>query len=259
MKLSEPDSPQKGTILSSSSFIDDESNNESKKLALITETDSCDNDLRLEESFTSIEKAVSTGGVDLISIRVTSDNNDNIIKLAKKCMSLKTTHPNLKVVINDNIEAAYKANVDGIHVKEKDVSKIPEIRQLFNDRNTLIGTSAHSINSALSTWRLYHPDYFFVGTCYLTQSHPEKTDVDQLEGPQLPGLIRKAIHEEFRTGQSKENSHAPPIVFAIGGINQHNCWEPVSKFGADGVATIRAVLQASDPANVTMIMKKNMV
>jgi len=50
----------------------------------------------------------------------------------------------------------------------------------------------------------------------------------------------------------------PPIIFAIGGINEQNCHEPVVTYGADGVAVIRTVMQASDPGEVVLQMKAAM-
>ena len=48
-----------------------------------------------------------------------------------------------------------------------------------------------------------------------------------------------------------------PIIFAIGGIEVENCFEPVN-FGADGVAVIRSVMQASNPAEAVVNIKKSM-
>jgi len=158
-------------------------------------------------------------------------------------------------------------------VKESKVSDIPEIRKLLqeskqkrkynSDSNVtgeskeepqvIIGTSAHSVDTALSTWKKYKPDYFFVGTCYLTKSHPEKNASD-LEGPTLPGIVRRRLHDERKV----EDSHNVPHVFAIGGIDDENCHEPVVKYGADGVAVIRAVMQSSEPRQTVLEMKEQM-
>ncbi len=43
-------------------------------------------------------------------------------------------------------------------------------------------------------------------------------------------------------------------ILAIGGIDERNCFEPVVKYGADGVATIRAVMKAEDPRAVVQSM-----
>jgi len=204
------------------------------------------------------------------------------------------SHPlynDYKVVINDvaNLQAAMEANVDGIHVKEKDVHQIPYMRSTWAnalfpqqqsqsqsqcqclEKNMIVGTSAHSIESALSNHQLYKPDYMFVGTCYLTQSHPEKNAQD-LEGPALPGLVKVAIQKEIdsvkedidqdsididKHGHGHGHGTVSPIIFAIGGIERENCHEPVG-YGSDGVAVIRSVMQASNPALAVKNIKEGM-
>jgi len=125
---------------------------------------------------------------------------------------------------------------------------IPQVRSELGP-DVLIGTSAHSVQSAVEAWCLYHPDYLNVGTCYLTESHPEK-GVEDLEGPLLPGQVTWALDQ--LAGQNR------PKVLAVGGIDESNCHEPVLSYGADGIATIRAVLHASEPKDVVGQIKKNM-
>jgi thiamine-phosphate pyrophosphorylase len=107
-----------------------------------------------------------------------------------------------------------------------------------------IGISAHSLESAIEAVTEYAPDYLFVGTCYKTTSHPEKSKAD-LEGPALPGQVQRAV------------TSIP--VFAIGGIDETNCHEPVLRYGAHGVAVIRAVLRSSDPAQAVIQIHNNMI
>jgi thiamine monophosphate synthase len=45
---------------------------------------------------------------------------------------------------------------------------------------------------------------------------------------------------------------------AIGGLDASNCHIPV-EFGADGIATIRAVLEAEDPADSVRSIQANMM
>ncbi len=268
-------------------------------LAIITETDACDSDQRMKETFLTIQNALgecNENNVDLISIRVTppkdpdhiaAEFQSRIVELTRRLMALKQkymqvhadsrSYNEFMVVVNDNVEAAIEADSDGVHVKENDTANIPYIKDLFfqkrrggsvkeeikesnRDRIVLIGTSAHTLESALSNWELYQPNYFFVGTCYMTQSHPEKL-MDDLEGPMLPGIIKRAIcntHDKDESDCEKRNlsrrSIPSPIFYAIGGIDFDNCREPV-QLGADGVAVIRSVMQAPDPAKIVSQMK----
>lgn len=143
---------------------------------------------------------------------------------------------------------AAEAKVHGVHVKESHRQCIPEIRKQLGP-SVIIGTSAHSIESACAAYRDYQVDYLLVGTCFVTESHPEK-DSTQLEGPELPGNVVQALKElslVLLVSKNHSKTHSkthPPPVLAIGGIDASNCHIPI-QFGADGVATIRAVLYTS--------------
>ena len=182
------------------------------------------------------------------------------------------------MVVNDDVEIVLRAlsediDVDGVHVKEHKAHLIPSIRSEFQqfNKNIVIGTSCHSLLSATKSYQQspLAPDYLFVGTCYLTQSHPEKQSVEQLEGPNFPGKIKQElyrIYNEMQNGPTCSSIDSllmpepkvPPIIFAIGGINEQNCQEPVVIYGADGVAVMRTVMQATDPGKVVLQMKSLM-
>jgi thiamine-phosphate diphosphorylase len=201
----------------------------------------------------AISSAVSTGKVSLVSVRIVQPqhvtNSETfehlVVELTRRLVALSEEHSFRVVVTSDWVSAAIQACAHGIHVKEKDRWTIPDIRKEFAPRVPLIGTSAHSVSSALEAASLFQPDYLFVGTCFLTASHPEKVE---LEGPALPGRVCRAL-----SGQT-----ARPVVLAIGGIDEHNCRVPVAVHGADGVAVIRSVLQSSDPRGTVELMQQNM-
>ncbi|CAB9503161.1 Thiamine-phosphate synthase [Seminavis robusta] len=217
-------------------------------LAVITEPDACGSDERVAQTLHVLQRVLSVSGVNLISVRVTSDSKKSrVVQLVRGLVQLaegesSSENPGVRIVVtSDWVDAAMEGGAHGIHVKESHRERIPEIRKQFEPRQPLIGTSAHSIVSAQSAMQNFQPDYLFVGTCYPTQTHPEKLD---LEGPELPGQVMEVIQ------------YGCP-VFAIGGIHANNCAEPIS-MGATGVATIRAILQAKDPAVVVCGMKHNM-
>ena len=219
-------------------------------IAVLTEPDACDSESRMEETFSALRSALSSRCIDLVSIRVSfASSCDDFPTLQARLVSLVQRVKSLKgqdeldfiLVVNDNIDAAIDGGADGVHVKEKDASSIPSVREKFKAKcgrpSCIIGTSCHSIESALLS-NSYGPDYLFVGTCYLTKSHPEKTAIDMLEGPELPGKVKRALEMQ-----------KPPIIFAIGGIDETNAKEPIM-LGADGVAAIRSILCSPDPAKV---------
>ena len=274
-------------------------------LAVLTEPDACASTQRIDETVHAIERATADGGVTLVVVRINNQDDDDIDEnnkwiLLKRLSELKQKRHeeegkhNFLLVVNNEVELVLRAiscnmHVDGIHVKEYNAHMIPEVRQKLTDalnnstamssnngikqtRDIIIGTSCHSIQSALDSYNLVPrgPDYLFVGTCYLTQSHPEKTSLDQLEGPTLPGSVRKILYQLYHDGSGHHDSEEPesnaicvdktkpPVIFAIGGIDDKNCNEPV-KYGADGVATIRTVMQADDPREIVKLMNTAML
>lgn len=223
-------------------------------IAVITEPDACHSYERMNETIQAIQAAVSSSKVTLVSVRTSKldtmvpmeDFEERVVELTRRIVSLSQTFPFLVVVSSDWVLSAVKAGAHGIHVKESHQERIPDIRRLFSYQ-PIIGTSTHAIDSALNAWSLFQPDYFFAGTCYTTASHPEKNQ-DKLEGPGLPGKVKVALLERGCTSP----------VLAIGGIDEHCCDEPI-RLGADGIATIRAVLQSQDPEQTIKIMYTQMI
>ena len=256
-------------------------------LALLTEPDACSSIERVEQTIHAIDQATADGGVNLVVVRVASNNNDDVLKMAllKNLAELKKQRHPFTLVVNDDVDIVLKAlsqniAVDGVHVKEYKSHLIPSIRSKLEHATTcafetaeenknkkiIIGTSCHSIESGINSYQLTPrgPDYLFVGTCYLTQSHPEKQSVEELEGPTLPGKVKHELNQLYNHFKQQDdgeacNYHQPPIILAIGGIDEANCNEPVVRYGADGVATIRTVMQSSDPRGVVEIIKSAMV
>lgn len=222
-------------------------------LAIITEPDACNTDDRTEQTISAVESALSTGHVSLISIRITrpeimtqQEMERRIRDLTRSILALaESSNCNCKVVLSSEWYEIVDRDLSvvGIHVKESHRHLIPSMRQRLGS-DVIIGTSAHSLESAIEAVTEYAPDYLFVGTCYQTASHPEKSKAD-LEGPALPGQVQRAV------------TSIP--VFAIGGIDETNCHEPVLRYGAQGVAVIRAVLRSSDPAQAVIQIHNNMI
>lgn len=237
-------------------------------IAIITEPDACTSDAKAEATYAAIEDAVSAGRVTLVSIRLsrdpsTNDTNEHdevyVRALAltgrlKKLVYSTPTRTFYIVCSSDWSDLALETGVDGVHVKESHLEQIPHLRE--SKPGLLIGTSTHSIESAKRAWDTYRPDYYFVGTCFFTASHPEKTREQDLEGPSLPGLVKGVISANS-DGSENEQQQRCPVIFAIGGLDETNCSIPV-RLGADGVAVIRSILQAKSPRVVAESMMKVM-
>eukprot|EP00550_Attheya_septentrionalis_P009939 CAMPEP_0198297554 /NCGR_PEP_ID=MMETSP1449-20131203/37192_1 /TAXON_ID=420275 /ORGANISM="Attheya septentrionalis, Strain CCMP2084" /LENGTH=302 /DNA_ID=CAMNT_0043998513 /DNA_START=84 /DNA_END=992 /DNA_ORIENTATION=- len=221
-------------------------------LAIVTEPNACQSLQRMDETLTALSSALSTNKVNLICIRVddAQSHTKELTQLTQRVMRLVERHHDQNptaVVVNGNVEAAMEGGAHGVHVKEHRVAlDIDNIRLQWP--NAVIGTSVHDLQTGVETCTQYNPDYVFCGTCFPTQTHPGKTD---LEGPALPGQLASALLQQQQQQQS-----TPTRVLAIGGISTENCHIPVQG-GAHGVAIIRSILQAPDPALTTqMILSK---
>lgn len=254
-------------------------------LAVITESYSCDSDSNVHAALDALYKAVSTDDVDLVSVRVDAVCQETdavrhclhqarLEQLVRQLVAWSDISDGKKnrfrvVVSSDWIEAGIRAGAHGVHFKERHRDRIPATRDLYrHTHNTddradplLVGTSTHSVASALSAWEACRPDYIFAGTCFATLSHPEKSNANDLEGPALPALVAKALTEHLSTTSGGTHSQRPP-VFAIGGMDTTNCQDQVTKgsyvpdSNADGIATIRTVLKSSDPAGTVRLIKQ---
>jgi thiamine-phosphate diphosphorylase len=225
-------------------------------LALVTPFSAYDDDHSFQACVDCIRAIQSN--VDLIYVRV--PNSARVVDLLRTLVDECDEGLQTAIVVSsDCVDAAITAGAHGVHVKEHHRSLIPEIRAKYiaaGLREPIIGTSAHSINSALEAYRDYQVDYLFVGTCYYSMSHPEKL---QVEGPELPGQVCRRLLEEYSVDETELlQQRRLPNVFAIGGIDETNCHEPVAVYGADGVAVIRAVFGANDPQNAVERIKANM-
>lgn len=250
-------------------------------LAVITEENACDSDLELEKTLNTLKIATSTYMVDLISIRVKREVQNildieedgqgqvvtaaipreqqvqRVVALTRELInwSKESKSPFQVVLSSDWMDVAVQSGAHGVHFKESHRQSIGDIRQQYKEHNLpppLVGTSAHSVDSAKHAWEAYRPNYFFVGTCYATLSHPEKVE---MEGPALPGqVVEEFVDGSVITG----NVSGRPVIFAIGGINSSTCHDPVVKYGADGVAVIRSVMQADDPAAAVRLIQQRM-
>ncbi|WP_221176006.1 thiamine phosphate synthase [Brevibacillus fluminis] len=128
-------------------------------------------------------------------------------------------------IVNDDVELMLALNADGLHIGQEDGSA-RAMRNRIGDK--ILGISAHNLSEARAALA-DGADYLGVGPMYETQTKP---DIREVRGPEVIREIRGA-------------GIACPIV-GIGGIT-HGKAAPVIDAGADGVAVITAITQASAP------------
>jgi thiamine-phosphate pyrophosphorylase len=163
--------------------------------------------------------AALRGGVDVVQLRDKELPDDELVRAAEPFRRACELHGAL-FVLNDRPDLVERANADGIHIGQEDVSLADARRAVGPDR--LVGLSASTVDELLGD-----PDYFGVGAVFGTPTKPEAE-------PGGLALVRAA----------RDRLRVP--WFAIGGIDAETV-EDVVASGAAGVAVVRAVRDAGDP------------
>lgn len=127
------------------------------------------------------------------------------------------------LLVNDRVDVALAAGVDGAHLGERSISVADARRLLPGDR--WLGASCHDPDGAALA---ADADFLIVGTIFATPSHPGRPGA----GPALLSGVRGRVD-------------AP--LLAIGGVGADRVREVVAA-GAHGVAVLRGVWEADDPA-----------
>jgi thiamine-phosphate pyrophosphorylase len=134
-----------------------------------------------------------------------------------------SAHPSIRLFVNDRLDIALATGAVGVQLGEDGLAA-DEARRL--GPAWWIGCSVHSPEAARSA-SARGADYLLVGPVYHTATHPQAAPL---------GLAR---FEEFtRCGL--------PVI-AIGGVTPERAAE-LRRAGAYGVAAIRALWDAADPA-----------
>jgi thiamine-phosphate pyrophosphorylase len=166
-------------------------------------------------------EAALLGGVDIVQLRCKQRTDDEILASAHRFAELCQRYQAL-FILNDRPDLAARVGADGVHIGQDDVPLDEARNQLGADR--LIGLSTHTREQIDTATRV---DYIGVGPVHQT--------------PTKPG--RPAVGLEL---VSYAAAHAQVPFFAIGGINLANV-EAVRAAGAERVAVVRALTEASDP------------
>lgn len=199
---------------------------ESCKLYLVTDRKKFSD---LQKFYDAIAKALQ-GGVDIVQLREKDTPVREFIEIARFVKEL-CTHYNKIFIINDRVDVAMAVNADGVHLGQEDMDLLTARKILGHE--AIIGNSTHKPEDALSAMK-NGADYIGVGPVFST--------------PTKPG--RQAVGYEYVKWAS-QNVNIP--FFAIGGINPENI-EEVIEAGATRIAAVRAIINADDPAEISLLI-----
>lgn len=176
--------------------------------------------------FSMVEAALK-GGLSIVQYR--NKEADDSVQIAEGQTLCHLCHQyGALFLMNDRADLALAVNADGVHLGQQDLP-ISLARQIVGP-NKIIGrstTNPHQMEAAIAEGA----NYVAIGPVYPTPTKPGKP-------PAGLDYVRYAA------------KHAPIPWFAIGGINADNI-QPVIQAQANGVAVVRAIMEATDPQQAT--------
>ncbi len=165
------------------------------------------------------------GGVDIVQLRMKTASDEAIVAAGRRYAGICAEHQVL-FILNDRPDLVDAAGADGVHVGQDDAAVGAARRRLGPDR--IVGLSTHSPAQIDAAGREPDLDYIGVGPVHATPTKPGRPAVGL-------DLVRYAA------------AHAAQPFFAIGGLDGGNV-TAVRAAGARRIAVVRAITQASDPA-----------
>lgn len=193
-----------------------------ERLALVVITDAaCGPGRELVE----VTRAALSGGAPSVQLRMKGAGGREMVELGRRLLE-ETRAAGALLWVNDRLDVALAIGADGAHLGEDDLP-LPEARRI-SPEGFLLGRSVDDPEGARRAVR-EGADYLGLGPVYAT---PSKTDAAAPIGIEGVRAVCAGV--------------GIPVV-AIGGVDVETAAE-VAGAGAAGVAVIRAVMQAADPA-----------
>jgi thiamine-phosphate pyrophosphorylase len=149
--------------------------------------------------YNDLKKVLAVKNVKFFQLRLKKIKKNKLIKIAKKVRNI-TKKYKVKLIINDNINAAKIINADGCHLGQKDGLIIEAKRYL---KNKIIGVTCHNSKSLAKTAIRNKADYLAFGSFNKSKLKPnaKKANLNILKW-------------------AKKNVKKP--IVAIGGIDNSN-------------------------------------
>ncbi|SUD91204.1 thiamine phosphate synthase [Psychrobacter phenylpyruvicus] len=191
------------------------------KLYLVTDSVMCQQLGLIETVCAAIE-----GGVSFVQLRDKQADDEQLYQIA--CELKEAIAGRTPLVINDRVHIAKKANLDGAHIGQGDLS-VTEARQILGP-DAWLGLSINTLSQLqhAHNHHLDQLDYFGLGPVFATNTKPNHARPLGISG--LDDLAQASL--------------LPSV--AIGGINLDNA-RSVYQTHCDGIAVVSAICGANDP------------
>lgn len=184
----------------------------------------------------TVAKAALDGGATVIQMRDKKASTRTLVEEGQALRAL-TRKRGILLIVNDRIDVALAIEADGAHIGQDDDMPIALARKLLGPKY-ILGVSAGNLEEARAAVT-GGADYLGVGPIYAT-----KTKANAGEPIGLSLLTELA------------SRYSTPLI-AIGSIKANNV-AAVLQAGAQGIAVIRAVVNAEDIVAATRELRESM-
>lgn len=175
--------------------------------------------------FGEVARAAVAGGAGVVQLRDKHSSGRRLVDRARRLQAICRDGGAL-CVVNDRLDVALAAGVDGVHLGPEDIP-VADARRVAPE--LVIGGSAGTLERAR---RLVDEGVDYLGCGAVYDAGPSKPDASEPRGPEAIGEIARAVEV--------------PVV-GIGGVTAENA-PAVVRAGARGVAVIRYVVASEEPA-----------
>jgi thiamine-phosphate pyrophosphorylase len=162
------------------------------------------------------------GGATFVQLRDKGATTQELVAQAKRLLPVCQS-AGVPLVIDDDVEAAKIAGVDGVHVGQSD-EDCASAREALGDE-AIIGVSAQTVEQAIAAQKA-GADYLGVGAVAITPTKPEAWVLS-------PKEITDIVH-----------AVDIPVV-AIGGVNSSNAAQVIS-YEVAGISVVSAIFASED-------------
>ncbi len=173
----------------------------------------------------AVLRIIVKAGVDIVQLRDKHGLAKDMVSFCKQAKRI--TQQRTLLIMNDRVDVALAAGVDGVHIGQEDLA-IEDVKRLVS-KDMLIGLSCQNLLQARRAQAL-GAHYIGFGSVFKTKTKPERKPMDLK-------LLQK-VHKEIKIP-----------IFAIGGINRNNVKNILSS-GVQRIAVCREVLLAKSPDQV---------
>ncbi|KAK4502886.1 hypothetical protein PRZ48_006312 [Zasmidium cellare] len=193
-----------------------------------------------DKDLVAVVKAAVEGGATIVQYRDKTSDTADLVRIAKALHNV-TKPANVPLLINDRVDVALAAGVEGVHVGQDDLD-LKSARQILGP-NAIIGVTANSEEEALTAAR-DGADYLGVGTVFAT---PTKENTKSIIGTAGVQHILSSLASQ---------GHDVKTV-CIGGINARNAQRVLYQTAAprkrlDGVAVVSAIMASDNPKEAAL-------